>query len=159
VKKLNTVFEFASLQPLEDLNMHFVITSQIVGSIHPESETLITRHKEILEKIKHALLGFPIGKPTFDIESQDQLELQLSQLKSLVELVKRLFDEREQHIEEMASLIQSQHRAVLRMSECADDSQVRSNSAISFQRSKSILDSDRSSQRFMSRATLPSIDM
>lgn len=130
-------------------------TSRAIASITPESETLLARHKRIIDTIKNALLAFPIGNPKFDIESHDQLEAQLKLLGSLIALVKRIFDEREKHIEELASMVESQHRAVMRMSEQPVNPTIVADSYTNFQRTQSIIRSDRTMRSTMASTSSP----
>ena len=154
INELARVLNIAEIPEVTFREYRARITRSLV-SVTPESETLLARHKRIIETIKNALLAFPIGNPKFDIESHDQLEAQLQLLGSLIALVKRLFDEREKHIEELASMVESQHRAVMRISEQPVNPTIVADSYTSFQRTQSILRSDRTMRSTMATANSP----
>ena len=72
------------------------------------------------------------------LELTDQLEL----LRSLVEQAKKVFQCREEHIESMASLLKSEHEAVIMMSKGENAEKYTQISLNNFNESMKILDSD-----------------
>jgi chromosome segregation ATPase len=145
VDQLNPLLELIGVpsvqldsRDLELRSMHYV-----VASIFPQAETLTQKSKAIMNTIREVLLSFPIGDQKFDFESHDLLEAQLTQLRSVIEMIRRLFDEREKHIEELASMIAAQHQAVLQISSSRKDISALTASQANFRRSHGILESDR----------------
>ena len=72
---------------------------------------------------------------------------QLEQLRSLVLLVKRLFQDRENHIEELARLIASQHAAVMRLSKTAPNKELIELSTANNRLAQALIERDRASRR------------
>jgi chromosome segregation ATPase len=99
------------------------VSSQLVVSVPPENETLRARHRAIFDTVRQVMLSFPIAREEVDVGSPDRLEEELLQLKSMVELVRGLFDERERHIQDLVSMIDAQHQAVMSMSQSRDQPQ------------------------------------
>jgi hypothetical protein len=97
--------------------------------------------------MRQELMSFPIVSEAPGIETTARMTTQLEQLRSLVLLVKRLFQERESHIEEMGHLITSQHSAIMKLSKDARNVSEGDKSRENHSRAQAILDSDRASRR------------
>lgn len=94
-------------------------------------------------------MSLPIGKPSFNIQSNDQLENQLEKLQKLVGLVKDIFDEREKNIENLAAMVDSQHQAVIKIAEVPTDTSTVALSFQNYQKSQQIIKEDRSRRSMM----------
>lgn len=150
-KVMNKHFESQGFGKIQTFlpKQKLVISDVIVASVDPESETMIGRQQRLLDSVRKTLLSFPLGNKSLDLATSDQLENQLDQLHMLVNLIKRLFDEREVHIEELVSMIESQHNAILQISNAPTDKSVVSKSVENVKRAKLIIEEDRSKRKQM----------
>jgi hypothetical protein len=97
--------------------------------------------------MRQELMSFPIITEAPTIDSNARMTAQLEQLRALVLLVKRLFQDREAHIEQMSALITSQHLAVMRMSKNTPNREAVEQSQENQRRAQEILAKDRNSRR------------
>ena len=101
-------------------------------------------------------MSFPIHSESPIVEPTERMTAQLEQLRSLVLLVKRLFEEREAHIEQMSALITSQHAAVMRLSKNTSGSRdALEQSRYDIKKAQDIIDRDRRSRREFMTFTTP----
>ncbi|OHT06037.1 hypothetical protein TRFO_05678 [Tritrichomonas foetus] len=155
VNKLNPILKMFAIDEVSISFKHkFKLSSKTISNIAPSDETLIEKHKKLLNRVAQALMSLPIGKPSFNIESNEQLESQLEKLQKLVELVKKIFDDREKNIENLAAMIDSQHQAVLKISEVPTDSSAVALSIQNYTSSQHIIREDRSRRSVMSNQSL-----
>jgi hypothetical protein len=156
VDLLNRVSSILGMNPLRSeewkTRVPCQVSSQLVASVTPEGETLTAKHKAIFDTVRQVMLSFPIVGQELDAGSPDRLEEQLLQLKSMVELVRRLFDERETHIQDLVSMIDAQHQAVMSMSQPRDQPRAASHSLRNLQH---VVATDSVGTRLMPSSTRP----
>jgi len=153
IDRLAPLFEIFSL-PHIDIQMTNVkglsFCSFILFSIEPGifSNTHLSSQARLLTTMRQELLSLPI-EDNLPIPDQKPVLLisQLEQLKTLVSLVKRLFQKREDQIEQMGMLIASQHDAIMKISKGENQHLYAEISTSNYNVSQSILESDRQSRK------------
>ena len=149
-KKLNPILKLLSIDEISTtFKQKLNLTSKDLINVQSCEETLLEKHKKLLQRVTQVLMSLPIGKPSFNIESNDQLESQLEKLQKLVGLVKNIFDEREKNIENLAEMVNSQHQAVIKIAEVPTDSATVALSFQNYQNSQQIIKEDRSRRSLM----------
>ena len=155
IDEMNPILKMYSIDEINGSFRHvYKVNDNPSISIAPTGETLLEKHKKLIERVAQALMSLPIGKPSFNIESNEQLESQLEKLQKLVELVKKIFDDREKNIENLAAMVDSQHQAVLKISEVPTDSSAVALSFQNYQKAQKIINEDRSRRSVMSKTSL-----
>lgn len=150
VKKLNPVLKSLSIEEIPfSFKQKLRLVSKSVANIQSCEETLLQKHQNLLQRVTQILMSLPIGKPSFNIQSNDQLENQLEKLQKLVGLVKDIFDEREKNIENLAAMVDSQHQAVIKIAEVPTDTSTVALSFQNYQKSQQIIKEDRSRRSMM----------
>lgn len=155
IKSINSILPLFRIDKIiASFQQKFKLQSSDLVTIKSSEETLLEKHKKILQKVAQALMSLPIGKPSFNIESNEQLESQLEKLQKLVQMVKTIFDEREKNIQNLSALVESQHQAVIKIAEVPTDSATVALSYQNYQKSQSILQEDKVRRSAMSNASL-----
>ena len=125
---LNTLSNLISL-PKVTFSKNFKIENQNILSLNPKIEFL---------NLKQELLSLPINTDKFLNDSNLSIESQIKSLNEVLKQVKQLFFTRENQIDEMASLISSQHEAILEISKNPKNSNILIQSKKNFHRSQEI---------------------
>jgi hypothetical protein len=152
IPKLQQLFNVLSFSPVKATvrtRRLFQFDLSVFGvPPNPDGAKFISpQHARLISSMRQELMSFPIITEAPAIDSNARMTAQLEQLRTLVLLVKRLFQDRESHIEQMGALITSQHLAVMRMSKNTTNREVVEQSQENQRMAQEILAKDRKSRR------------
>ena len=152
VQKMQALFDEMSLPSVKLSRAKKTLKRKYYETINvapnpDEAKFIPPAHAHLISSMRQELMSFPIQGESTTIEPTARMTAQLEQLRSLVLLVKRLFQEREAHIEEMAKLISSQHSAVMRLSKNKADKDVVELSQHNNQIAQDLISKDRMSRQ------------